>query len=63
MNYRINLYETFDSNGITIINLFVEIEKQEYNSVHRYVDNAFRYIIIARCFIEIGMMIMMREVK
>lgn len=63
MNYRINLYETFDSNGVTLINLFVEIENQEYSSMGRYSENAFRYITIARCFLEIGMMIMMRKVK
>ncbi len=55
MNYRIQLYETFDSNGVSVINLFVEVDNQIYNSVHRFVFN--RNKAIAKCFKDIGKMI------
>jgi hypothetical protein len=57
MNYRINLYETFDSNGVGIINLFVEIDEQIYNSTNRYVKDEDKNGAISKCFKEIAQML------
>lgn len=58
MNYRIQLYETFDGNGVSIVELFIEINNQIYRSVRRFVKEKDRKFAIGRCFIEIGTMLL-----
>ena len=61
MNYRIELYETFDSNGVSIVNLFPQINSQIYDVILRYVEDGDKYKTIAKCFKDIGKMIKVRK--
>lgn len=57
MNYRINLYETLDGNGVSIVELFVEINGQIYGSTNRYVKVEDKKKTIGKCFKEIAKML------
>lgn len=57
MNYRIELYETFDSDGVSIVELFVEIDNQIYRSVHRYIEEKDKKKAVSLCFQEIANML------
>ena len=54
MNYRIDLYETFDGNGISTIELFMEIDGQIYRSYGRYVEKKDKKMAIRKCFKEMS---------
>lgn len=57
MNYRIEFYETFDGNGVSIITLFFEINNQIYQVTKHFIKDKDKNKTISECFLEMSKML------